>query len=52
LGDGSLDRAAFEAEVRASVADGATTVNFLATGFCQSAAEVDDFLDFIVDLKD
>lgn len=49
--DGSLDRAALRDAAEASCADGATTVSFLATGFCKDTSEVDEFLDLIVSLK-
>jgi probable F420-dependent oxidoreductase len=49
--DGSLDRGAVRSAAKAAIDDGATTLGFLATGFCRSAREVDEFLDFIVDLK-
>lgn len=49
--DGSLDHAAVKAAAQVAVVDGATTVSFLATGFCKDASQIDDFLDFIVGLK-
>lgn len=49
--DRSLDLAGVKAAAEASVADGATTVSFLATGFCKDASEVDEFLDLIVSMK-